>query len=632
MLDAKRQILFLIVTHSVLLGCVDQSSKAVVTPPSASRSDKQPVAIEPQQKPEIAPDQLHAKLSTERPGIVLMQKESAEPKIEKVEKSPIQLRDVTLESGVQFVHTDGSSGKRYIIETVASGMATFDYDGDGLIDIYFVNGAPLQGTTVETVPYDRLYRNLGNWKFEDVTEEAGVGDTNYGLGVTAGDFDNDGNPDLYVSNLNRNVMYHNNGDGTFTDITDSTKTAAEDPWRVGAGPAFLDIEADGDLDLFVANYLHFSYDEKYRHTWKGVHIYSSPDRFPPYVSMLFRNEGDGTFTDISQPSGVQARVGHGMGIVCADVDEDGDTDVFLNNDGNPGNFLFRNDGHGKFDEVAVESGTAYSSQGLALGCMGVDCGDIDNDGLLDFYVTAYQHQLSRLFRNRGKGVFEDITMQAGAGAGTYNQVTWGCGIVDLDNDGLRDVFLACGHLIDNVHLVDDTTSYTAKPLVMRNIDGQSFANVTAGSGDGLKKESVARGAAFDDLDNDGDVDVVISNSRRAPTLLANDSPQDHHWLEVELRGTQVSRDAIGARVKVIAGDLVQVSEIHSGRGYQGHFGSRLHFGLARHSMIDRIEVTWLGGGSDVVQNVAADQLVRIVEGQEDQTDQSNRSDPSHHRP
>lgn len=527
---------------------------------------------------------------------------------------PILLREITKQTGIDFQHTDGSSGRLYIVETVASGMATFDYDCDGLVDIYFLNGAPLCEAEPTTAPKNRLYHNLGKWRFADVTDQAGVNDTSYSLGVAIGDYDADSYPDIYVSNFGANVMYRNNGDGTFIDTTHRTGTAAAHDQKVGAGASFLDMDGDGDLDLFVANYLGFSCDMAVSHSLRGVPIYPDPSRFPPWPSNVFRNNGDGTFTDVSDSCGVAASHGRGMGIVCADYDNDGDTDAFVNNDGAPGNFLFRNDGTGRFEEVGTLSGTTYDAAGLAHGSMGVDCGDFDNDGLLDFYVTSYQRQLATLYRNLGDGLFDDVTQPTGAGLGSLNQVTWGCSLVDLDNDGHKDIFFACGHLIDNIDSLDDSTSYEAAPVVLRNLGNGRFADVSRQSGDGLRKKSVGRGAAFDDLDNDGRIDVVISNSRRPPTVLRNESNTGNHWIQLHLVGTKSNCGGVGARVALTAGDLKQYDEVHSGRGYQSHYGSRLHFGLGAHDRVDRLEVRWVGGGVDVLTDIPADRRITIREG------------------
>jgi len=524
---------------------------------------------------------------------------------------PIQLRDVTAKTGIAFTHTDGGCGKRYIMETVSAGLALFDYDGDGDVDVYFLNGAPLRGTKAKAPPKNALYRNDGAWKFTDVTARAGVGDTGYGLGVAVGDYDNDGDPDIYLNNFGPNVLYRNNGDGTFTDATKNASVANGD--KVGAGACFFDADRDGDLDLYVANYLKFSYETHELRTSRGFPVYSGPGRYAPAPDTLYRNNGDGTFTDVSAESGISASAGWGMGMVCADYDNDGDTDVFLANDVAE-NFLFQADGKGKFTESGLMAGVAFDLAGSAHGSMGVDCADYDNDGRLDFYVTSYQHQFATLYRNLGKGLFQDVTRMTGAGAGTFAHVTWGTGFVDFDQDGDRDLFIARGHLQDNVERYDDTTSYHTRNLVLMNDGKGKFVNVSDQCGDGLDVKLSSRGAAFGDLDNDGDIDVVILNSRREPTILRNDSPAGNHWIQIRLRGAKTNRDGVGARVKVVAGDLTQIDEVHSGRGYQSHFGSRLHFGLGKRERVDRIEVRWIGGGTDVLKDIGADRLITITEG------------------
>ncbi len=524
---------------------------------------------------------------------------------------PIVLSDVTKETGVTFVHTDGGCGQRYIMETVSAGLALFDYDDDGDIDIYFLNGAPLKGTKAEVVPRNALYRNEGGWRFTDVTEEAGVGDTGYGLGVAVGDYDNDGDLDIYLNNYGPNVLYCNNGDGTFTDVT--KKAGVDNGFQVGAGTCFLDVDKDGDLDLYVSNYLKFSYEKHVLTTTRGFPVYANPRFYPPLPDTLYRNNGDSIFTDVSKASGVGEHAGWGMGIVCGDYDNDGDTDVFIGNDVGE-NFLFENDGTGKFEEVGLMAGTAYDLHGDEQGSMGVDCGDYDNDGLLDFYVTSYQGQLATLYRNLDDSMFEDVTLVTGTGAGTLPHVTWGNSFVDFDNNGFRDIFIACGHLQDNVESYDDTTTYFAQNVLLMNTGDGKFINVSDNSGDGMKVKLSSRGAGFDDLDNDGDVDVVILNSRREPTILRNDSPSKGHWLQVRLRAVKTNRDGIGAHVKVVSGDLTLLDEVHSGRGYQGHYGMRLYFGLGNRERVDRIEVRWIGGGVDVFEDIAVDQLLMLTEG------------------
>jgi hypothetical protein len=318
-------------------------------------------------------------------------------------ETSITLSNVTKETGIAFQHTDGSSGRRYIVETVSAGLALFDYDNDGDIDIYFLNGAPMKGTIVKEIPKNALYRNDGNWKFTDVTKESGLGDAGHGLGVAVGDYDNDGYLDVYLNNYGPNVLFRNNGDGTFTDVT--KKTGVENGSQVGAGANFLDIDKDGDLDLFVSNYIAFSYEkESEPFIVNGHHIYRGPRGFEETPDTLYRNNGDGTFVDVSKSSGIAEQAGSGMGTVCADYDNDGDTDIFVANDQNE-NFLFENDGIGKFNEVSLLAGVGCDLHGKTMASMGVDCGDYDNDGLLDFYVTSYRQEVATLYKNHGDGIF-----------------------------------------------------------------------------------------------------------------------------------------------------------------------------------------------------------------------------------
>jgi enediyne biosynthesis protein E4 len=523
---------------------------------------------------------------------------------------PIQLRDVTKQAGITFAHTDGSSGNRYIVETVASGLALFDYDNDGDVDIYFLNGAPLRGTKATAIPKNSLWRNEGNWKFTDVTAASGLGDTGYGLGVATADYDNDGDQDVYISNFGPGKLYRNNGNGKFTDVTQQAGVADGNE-KIGAGVAFLDMDNDGDLDLFAAHYVNFTYANHRTVRFNGHPAYVGPLDYQPTAFTLFRNNGDGTFTDVSAESGIGQHKGAGMGVVCLDVEGDGDVDIFVGND-KTGNLLFLNDGKGRFKENAGLSGVAYDGAGRALGSMGVECADVDNDGLLDLFVTTYQQEPATLFKNLGRGLFSDVTRLTKAGEGTLRYVKWGVGIADFDNDGHRDLFVACGHLHDNVHLFDNTTLYECPSIVLRNTGAGKFINVSEKAGDGPLVKRSARGAAFDDLDNDGDIDVVILNSRREPTILRNDSVPAR-WLGVQLAGTTSNHDGIGARVKVVAGNLVLVDEVRSGRGYQSDYGRRLHFGLGAQTKVDRVEVRWPGGREEVIQNPPVNQHLTVKE-------------------
>ncbi len=526
-------------------------------------------------------------------------------------QSPIQLRDVTQETGIEFQHNDGSSGQRYIVENICAGLAIFDYDGDGLSDIYFLNGGALKGAKFETPPKNRLYRNLGDWKFADVTEKAGVGDTGHSLGVAVADYDNDGDLDIYVSNYGPNVLYRNNGDGTFTDA--AAEAGVQDGNKVGSGACFLDMDGDGDLDLFVSSYVQFDYANHRIKTRAGIPSYPGPLEFTPEVDTLYRNNGDGTFADVSKEAGIAAYPGTGMGVVACDFDNDGDMDIFVGNDVMQ-NFLFQNDGTGKFEENSLLCGVALDLGGTPQGSMGVACSDYDNDGLFDFHVTTAAKEYSTLYRNTGDGLLEDVTRPSGGGLGTLPHVAWGNSFVDFDNDGDRDLFIACGHFDDNAELRDNTTAHKVRNILLMQEDGK-FVDVSAKSGDGLTPQFSSRGAAFGDLDNDGDLDGVIVNSRSKPTLLRNESAGGNHWIQVRLVGKRGTRDleGVGARVRVVAGDLTQVDEVHSGRGYQSHYGARLHFGLGSRTHVDRIEVTWMGGAKQTIEAPQVDQLVEIKE-------------------
>jgi hypothetical protein len=523
----------------------------------------------------------------------------------------IKLVDVTAQSQITFRHTAGGSGKQYIVEFMVGGLALFDYDGDSLIDVYFTNGTLLPGTVAEVPPTDALYRNNGDGTWTDVTKEAGVGERGHGMGVTAADYDQDGDQDLYISNFGPNVLYRNNGDGTFTDVTESAGGGRGH--KVGAGVAFLDIEGDGNLDLYVGNYLDFTYDRHARLAPKSYPFPPGPADFPPVADQLFRNDGDGRFTEISQESGIGRSAGPSMGLVCGDFDLDGDTDVFVCNDA-VANFLFVNDGRGAFTERAVLAGVAFDLLGNPNGSMGVDCADYNQDGLPDLFMSDYTNELPVLYHNLGGGMFEDATRRTQAGIKAFPHVNWGTGLVDFDNDGDRDLFIANGHFLVDIDKTDQRTAFKMANMLLANLQGKRFADVSDQCGNGLAVVESSRGAGFDDLDNDGDLDAIVLNVDAVPTVLRNDSDAAGNWLEIELRGRITNRDAVGSRVRVLAGDLVQVAEVHSGRGYQSHFGTRLHFGLANRDRVDRMEVRWLGGATEIFTGVPANQRVVLVEG------------------
>ena len=477
---------------------------------------------------------------------------------------PIEFRDVTDQTGIVFRHTDGSSGRRYIVETVTAGLALFDYNGDGRIDVYFLNGAPLAGSQVERPPRNALYRNEGGWKFSDVTEEAGLGDTGFGLGVAAADYDNDGDLDVYVNNFGPNVLYRNNGDGTFDDVTDEAGVGGGN--KVGAGACFLDADGDGDLDLYCANYVRFTYENHVNPVVDGFPQYAGPKEFDPEPDTFYRNNGDGTFSDASVESGIAAHAGTGMGVLSADYDNDGDADVMVLNDVR-GNFLFQNDGRGRFRGSWSLDGLWIQRRRDGVGQHGTGLRRLRQRRLAGrFLHVLLGGACPVLYRNTRDGMFEDVTRATGAGVEAYPHVCWGTGLVDFNNDGHRDLFVACGHLQDNVHLYDDTTEYRVRDLVFLNTGRGRFVKVSGTARDGSLPKRSSRGAAFDDLDGDGDVDAVILNSRDVPTVLRNETETGNHWLQIRLRGTRGNRDGVGARVRVTAGDLVQVAEVHSGLG------------------------------------------------------------------
>jgi hypothetical protein len=520
----------------------------------------------------------------------------------------IVFEDLTDLSEVDFVHTDGGTGQRYVIESLTAGCAVFDFDGDGLKDLYFLNGSPLpefplqlksppsttkQSTRKQQTPANALYRNLGNWQFVDVTKRSGAGDQGYAMGVATADFDNDGDTDVYISNFGPNVLLINNGDGTFSRAPEATGVSGGE--RFGAGAAFFDMDSDGDLDLYCANYQKFKFEQHKVRIIAGHQFHPGPADYPPDSDLLFRNEGDGSFTDVSSQAGIDTVAATGMGVIASDIDDDGDLDIFVANDSVP-NFLFINDGSGHFAEQAVFAGVAVDRSGRPNGNMGVDMGDANGDGRLDIITTTYQDEMPVLYQNLGSGLFDDVTNRSGIPTSLFHHVNWGVGFADFDNDADQDIFIACGHFMDNIAFIDDRTSVKVCNYLLANDGSGRFSDISKQSGTGLAVEESSRGAAFDDLDNDGNLDIIILNYNNSPSILRNKSTTGSSWLDLKLIGRQANRDAIGARVFVTASGRTQVAELYAGHGYQSSYGSTLHFGF---------------GGEPVERTTASEVEIRV---------------------
>jgi enediyne biosynthesis protein E4 len=530
---------------------------------------------------------------------------------------PIQLTDVTDKTGITFVHNDGSYGQRFILEVMSAGLALLDYDQDGDLDIYFLNGAPVNKALPDPPPRDALYRNDGNFRFTDVTAGAGLGDTAMGLGVASADYDNDGYPDLYVNNYGLNVLYHNRGDGTFDSVTELAGVGNGN--KVGGGVAFFDKEGDSDLDIYVVNYVKFDPSTHRMHIHKGVPSYPSPLSYEPEADTLFENNGDGTFTDVSTSSGIDKVAGRGMGLVAFDHDNDGDVDVFVANDTQE-NYLFQNNGQGVFEEVALSSGVAYDSRGRPQASMGVDILDADQDGHMDLFVTAFSEEFAPLYRNLGDGSFEDITLRTGHSTATYPHVTWGIVAEDFDNDGAEDVLVACGDLDDNRSQRGGTATATAfkvEDVLLRGNGKGKLQDLKKSWGTGAAVADSTRGLVAADLDADGRVDVASQNQRSRPTVLRNESQSQHGFLSLHLIGTQSNRDAIGARVIVRQGDYQATKQVICGHSYQSDSGRHLHFGLPSNKKPVSLQIHWPSGKTSEESEIHPDQSLSPKEGSAD---------------
>jgi enediyne biosynthesis protein E4 len=534
---------------------------------------------------------------------------------------PVQFTDVTDASGIAFKHESSPTTQKYLVETMGGGVALIDYDGDGWLDVFFTNGAEL----LDPMPRgaepkkahpryaNRLYRNTRDGRFEDVTERAGVGGGHgYGMGAAVGDYDNDGRPDLYVTNYGENILYHNEGDGRFRDVTARAGVAAGG-WSASAG--FFDYDADGRLDLFVTRYVDFTFDANpyCGERRPGYREYCHPRSFKGLTDVLYRNNGDGTFTDVTQQAGLGRLVGKGLGVTFADYDADGRVDVFVANDGVPG-FLLRNDGKGRFEEVGLSAGVGYNEEGTAVAGMGADLADYDNDGRPDLFVSTLSGETYSLYRNRGDGSFEYVTGPSGVASVTLAHSGWGTKLFDFDNDGWKDIFVAQGHVLDTIELTSDHLKYAEPPLLLRGHDGR-FVDAGGEAGGAFRHPWAGRGAAFGDLDNDGDIDVVVSNCGQRPYVLRNDGGSRRPWLGLELVGTKSNRDGLGAVVKTVTeSGLTQLHTVSTASSYLSASDKRVLVGLGGAARARLVEIRWPSGAVERLENVRANEWLKVREG------------------
>ena len=529
------------------------------------------------------------------------------------------VRDVTSEAKLDFIHVSGGDHtKKYIIETTGSGAAFFDYDHDGWLDIFLVNSSSLDKNLPKNPPENKLFHNNRDGTFSDVTTKAGLARSGWGQGVCVGDFDNDGFDDLFVSYWGENLLYHNNGDGTFTEVGHKAQVAGS-PSRWSTGCAFVDYDRDGWLDLVVTHYVNFSLDTAKDPgsnpycNYRGLPVMCGPRGLATEKSTLYHNNRDGTFTDVSLKSGISAKGAiFGMGVLVADFDNDGWPDIYVASDSTPSQ-LFMNNHDGTFREEGTLRGVAYSPEGMEEAGMGVASADYDNDGSLDILKTNFSDEAPNLYHNDGKGLFTDMAESSGVNRRTHF-VGWGCGFFDPDNDGLADLLYCNGHVYPELDRIHVDTTYRQPRVLYRNLGSGRFEDVSAQAGDAITRESTGRGCAFGDFNNDGSVDVIINNQGDRPSLLQVKQTNNNHWLNLKLVGIKSNRSAIGARVRCVAGVLSQTDEVRSGGGYLSQNDLRLHFGVAENTTIDLVEIFWPSGLVDRLRKIPANQYLRIEEG------------------
>jgi len=527
-------------------------------------------------------------------------------------------KEVAAEAGLSATTVfGGKEANRYLLETTGTGVALFDYDGDGFLDVFLVNGTTLEGFPKGKEPINHLFRSRGNGTFEDVTARAGVGASGWGQGACTGDYDNDGHEDLYVTYYGQNRLYHNRGDGTFEDVT-ARAGLLDKRTRWGTGCAFLDYDRDGRLDLLAANYIDLDLaraptPDSGLCRYKGVKVACGPPGLTGGKNVLFHNRGDGTFEDVSDKSGITKASGtYGLGVSTLDFDDDGWVDAYVANDSNP-SALYRNNHDGTFTDVAVTSGCAYSQDGKPQAGMGVAIGDYDHNGTMDIFKTNFAGDTSTLYANSGQGFCDDRTFAAGIGVNT-RWLGWATAFVDLGNDGWLDLFLANGHVYPEVAQLKTEAAYAQRKVVYVNRGNGRFEDVTEQLGAPATTPRAARGAAFGDVDNDGDVDIVVSNVNAPPDLFRTDTEAGRHWLLVKLTGTTSNRSAIGARVGCTAGGFTRWQEVRGGGSYISQNDLRVHFGLGDTAKVDRLWVRWPSGLEEEWRELAADQILPLREG------------------
>ncbi len=529
------------------------------------------------------------------------------------------LRDVTAAAHLNFFQVcGGDKAKKYIMETTGSGVAFFDYDNDGWLDIFLVNGSSFDEAVAREHHSNKLFHNNRDGTFTDVTEKAGLTRCGWGQGVCVGDYDNDGFEDLFVTYWGEDVLYHNNHDGTFTEVGRKAKVAG-DPTRWSTGCAFLDYDRDGKLDLFVTHYVDFSLQNAADPganpycMFRGLPVNCGPRGLIGETSTLYHNNGDGTFTDVSEKAGIlRAKNFYGLGVLVADFDNDGWPDIYMASD-TTASLLFMNNHDGTFREEGTLRGVAFSDEGMGQAGMGVDAADYDNDGWLDIVKTNFSNEGVDLFHNDGEAMFTNVTRPAGLGAET-NYVSWGCGFFDPDNDGYADLFYVSGHVYPELDRLHSSITYREPRKLYRNRGNGSFEDVSAMAGPVITTPSTGRGCAFGDFNNDGSVDVIVNNQNAGPALIQFTGDNHHHWINIRLVGTKSNRSAIGARLRCVAGSLAQIAEVRSGGSYLSQSDLRIHFGLGNQTTVDQLEIHWPSGATDLLRNLPADQFVSIQEG------------------